>query len=205
MKWLKEQNRRTHEFMREEFASSLWMAGAAFVALLVLGIVMGCILPTLAENFVLFFSATLAGNGVVDESGNILFLPLLFNNLRAAAVSVCYGFIPFLFLPALSLGLNSLLIGFFAAYYLNNGMDMLYFLASIVPHGILEIPALVISIALGLYLCRVINDYARHSTKGTVKTALGSILRVYCLRAAPLFIAAALIECYITPRIITFI
>lgn len=205
MNRLKEQNRRTHEFMRGEFSASLWMAGAAFAVLLVLGIVLGCIFPDMAENFVLFFSSNLASNGVVDESGNIRLLPLLYNNLRAAVMTIAYGFIPFIFLPALSLGINSMLIGFFAAFYLNNGMDMLYFLAAIVPHGILEIPALVISVALGLYLCRVINDYARHSTKGSVKAALGSILRVYCLRAAPLFIAASLIECYITPWIVTLI
>ena len=205
MKWLKEQNRRTREFMREEFSSSLWMAGAAFAILLILGVVLGLLFSDMAENFVRFFSSNLANNGVVDENGTIRLLPLLYNNLRAAVMTIVYGFFPFIYLPALSLGINSMLIGFFAAVYLHNGMDMLYFLAAIVPHGILEIPALVISIALGLYLCRVVNDYARHSTKGSVKTALGHILRVYCLRAAPLFIVASLIECYITPWIVTLI
>lgn len=205
MSWLKEQNRRTREFVRGPFSSQLWMASAAFVVLLVLGFVMGLLLKDFATSFVGFFTTTLASSGIVEEDGTIHLLPLLVNNIRAAVFTIAYGFIPFVFLPALSLGINALLIGFFAAFYLNNGMSMLYFFAAIVPHGIFEIPALVISIALGLYLCRVINDYARHSTKGTVKTALGSILRVYCLRAAPLFLVAALIECYITPRIITFI
>ena len=205
MKWLKEQNRRTKEFMESDFSSSLWLAGAGFAVLLVLGVVLGCIFPDMAENMVLFFSSNLASNGVTDENGNIHLLALLYNNLRAAVVTICYGFIPFIFLPALSLGINGMLIGFFAAYYLHNGMNMLYFIAGIVPHGILEIPALVISIALGLYLCHAINDYARHSTKGSVKAALGNILRVYCLRAAPMFIVAALIECYVTPWIVSFI
>ena len=55
---------------------------------------------------------------------------------------------------------------------------MLYFFAAIIPHGIFEFPALIISIALGLHLCRVINDYVRHNTKGAVKDCLHGILRV---------------------------
>ena len=110
-----------------------------------------------------------------------------------------------MFLPALSLGINALLVGFFAAFYLKNGMSMLYFCAAIIPHGIFEIPALVISIGLGLYLCRTINDFARHNTKGAVTAAVQDILRVLCLRAVPLFVIASVIECYITPWIVSFI
>ena len=166
MSWLKEQNRRTREFVRGPFSSQLWMASAAFVVLLVLGFVMGLLLKDFATSFVGFFTTTLASSGIVEEDGTIHLLPLLVNNIRAAVFTIAYGFIPFVFLPALSLGINALLIGFFAAFYLNNGMSMLYFFAAIVPHGIFEIPALVISIALGLYLCRIINDYVRHNTKG---------------------------------------
>lgn len=201
MSWLKEQNRRTREFVRGPFSSQLWMASVAFVVLLVLGFVMGLLLKDFATSFVGFFTTTLASSGIVEEDGTIHLLPLLVNNIRAAVFTIAYGFIPFVFLPALSLGINALLIGFFAAFYLNSGMSMLYFFAAIVPHGIFEIPALVISIALGLYLCRIINDYVRHNTKGVVKSAIFDILRVLCLRAVPLFVIASVIECYITPRI----
>ena len=109
------------------------------------------------------------------------------------------------FAVGLGVGINSLLIGFFAAFYLKNGMSMLYFCAAIIPHGIFEIPALVISIGLGLYLCRTINDFARHNTKGAVTAAVQDILRALCLRAVPLFVIASVIECYITPWIVSFI
>lgn len=205
MNWLKEQNRRTKEFVAGPFSSHLWMASVAFAVLLVLGVVLGCIFPDIAQQFVAFFTGNLSGSGIVDEDGKIHLLPLLFNNIRAAMATISYGFLPFLFLPALSLGINALLIGFFAAFYLNNGMNMLYFCAAIIPHGIFEIPALVLSIALGLYLCGTINDYVRHNTKGVVKSSLQDILRVLCLRAIPLFVIASFIECYITPRIANLI
>ena len=205
MKWLKLQKRRTKDFVTGAFSSQLWMTAAAFAILLVLGVVLGCIFPDMAQQFVGFFTANLSDNGIVGEDGTIRLLPLLANNIRAAISTITYGFLPYLFLPALSLGINALLIGFFAAYYLTNGMDMLYFCAAILPHGIFEIPALVISIALGLYLCGIVNDYVRHNTKGSVKSALLDILRVLCLRAIPLFVVASVIECYITPWIANLI
>ena len=201
MKWLKEQNRRTQEFIRGEFSSQLWMTGVAFAVLLVLGFVLGWLFRDMAENFVALFTSALTGNGIIDEDGSIRLLPLLANNVRAAVTTVAYGLIPFLFLPALSLGINSMLIGFFAVFYLNNGMDMLYFFAAIIPHGIFELPALVIAIALGLYLCRTVNDFVRHNAKGIVMAALQDAMRVLCLRAIPLFMIASVIECYITPWI----
>lgn len=205
MSWLKVQNGRTKAFITGDFSSQLWMTSVAFAVLLVVGVVLGCIFPDMAEQFVTLFTGNLTGSGIVDEDGTIRLLPLLANNIRAAVATIAYGLFPFLFLPALSLGINSLLIGFFAAFYLKNGMSMLYFCAAIIPHGIFEIPALIISIALGLYLCRTINDFARHNTKGAVTTAAQDILRVLCLRAIPLFVIASVIESYITPWIVSFI
>ena len=205
MSWLKVQNGRTKAFITGDFSSQLWMTSVAFAVLLGLGVVLGYIFPDMAEQFVTLFTGNLTGSGIVDEDGTIRLLPLLANNIRAAVATIAYGLFPFLFLPALSLGINSLLIGFFAAFYLKNGMSMLYFCAAIIPHGIFEIPALVISIALGLYLCRTINDFARHNTKGAVTAAAQDILRVLCLRAIPFFVIASVIECYITPWIVSFI
>ena len=159
----------------------------------------------MSTKFVGFFTANISGSGVMDDDGTIHLLPLLTNNIRAAVFTVLYGFVPFVFLPALSLGINALLIGFFAAFYLTNGLSMLYFFAAIIPHGIFEFPAMVLSIALGLSLCHTVNNYIRHNTSGTVKECIIDILRVLCLRAIPLFVIASLVECYITPLIVSFI
>ena len=82
-------------------------------------------------------------------------------------------------------------------------MSMLYYLAAIVPHGIFELPALVLSIALGLYLCKAVNHYIRHNTNGTVVAAVMNIWRVFLLRAVPLFVVASVVESYVTPWIIS--
>ena len=202
---LKAQNRLTREFMRGKLSSHLWMSAVAFGILMVLGFVAGLVFKDLTNTFLGFFMENINTNGVLDEDGTIHLLPLLYNNLRAAVFTIAYGFMPFIYLPALSLGINSLLLGFFAAYYYSNGMSMLYYFAAIIPHGIFELPALVLSIALGLYLCYTVNEYIRHNTKGLVKEALIDIARVYVLRAAPLFIVASLAESYVTPWIVSLI
>ena len=71
MSWLKEQNRRTQEFVRGDFSSQLWMAGVAFAVLLVLGFVLGLFLKDFATTFVGFFTTTLASSGIVEEDGTI--------------------------------------------------------------------------------------------------------------------------------------
>jgi len=202
---LKTQNRLTREFMRGEFASQLKISAIAFAVLMVLGFVLGLLMEDLAESFVGFFVQNISMSGIMDDDGTIHLLPLLWNNLRAALATIAYGFIPFIYLPALSLGINSLLLGFFAAFYYSNGMSMLYYFAAILPHGIFELPALVIAIALGLHLCRTVNNYIRYNTKGLIKDAIMDIVRVYLLRAAPLFILASVVESYVTPWIVSFI
>lgn len=200
---IKEANRLTREFIRSEFHDQLWMSGAAFAVLLVAGFAIGMIMTDLADNFIMFFSQNIANSGIMDNDGKIHLLPLLGSNLRAAILTISYGVIPFIYLPALSLGVNSLLLGFFAAYYVRNGMSMLFYLAAIIPHGIFELPALVLSIALGLYLCKAVSNYAQNNVKGTVSTAVMNIMRVFLLRAAPLFILASILESYVTPWVIT--
>ena len=127
---------------------------------------------------------------------------LLMNNWRAMLLSAAYGFIPFLFLPVFSLLVNGALLGVIASYYMTHGMSMLLFLAGILPHGVLELPALVLSIACGAYLCRNMCRLAVSSPQRIpMVELLGDLLRVLVLLVAPMVVAAAFIECYITPVI----
>ena len=127
---------------------------------------------------------------------------LLMNNWRAMLLSAAYGFIPFLFLPVISLLVNGALLGIMASYYMTHGMSMLLFLAGILPHGVLELPALVLSIACGACLCRNMCRLAVSSPQRIpMVELLGDLLRVLVLLVAPMVVAAAFIECYITPVI----
>lgn len=198
------QFRQLRDFFRsQDFRHSLLITGGAFAALIVLAFAAGLIFPAVPAQVLTLFRQQMADAGVVSESGSISVPALFWNNLRAMVLSVLYGFIPFIYLPALSLGVNALL-GLFAAYFLNNGISMLAYLGGILPHGIFELPALVISLACGIYLCSRINQYVRKNTRGIMAPTLKNIVRVLALTVLPLLAVAAAVEAYVTPAVMQF-
>lgn len=202
MSWLKEQNRQARQFCRGELGHFLYITTAAFCALIVLSLILGLAAPELCRTMLQRFARQVQDMGIQHEDGSFSALMLFFNNIRASFWSILYGFIPFLYLPALSLGINGSLLGLFAAYYIRQDLSLRYYLAGVVPHGIFELPALILALALGLYLCRCITDYVRRNTKGTVLPALKQILRAFLLRVLPLLMAASVMEAYVTPAVL---
>ncbi len=198
MNFLKQQRHLTRVFLQGEFRNQLRITGIAFLVLLVLGFITGLILPHMAEQFVGFLAGQMGD--IAQQEGVSLLGLLLSNNLRASLFTVFYGLLPYIYLPALSLGMNSLVLGFFAAYYVNNGQSFLVYLAGIVPHGIFEIPALIFSIAMGLYLCQHLTD-TKSRQEGSLLQLLQQLLRVYVLRVIPLLAIASVVEAFITPRL----
>ena len=145
MAWLKQQHRALWQFYRNDFCESLLITAAAFLVICLLSFGVGLINKAIPETVVDYFSQMLQNSNIISDDGAID-LPALFgNNVRATLVSVLYGFIPFIYLTALALGMNALILGVLAAYYANNGASLLVYFAGIVPHGIFELPALLLS------------------------------------------------------------
>ena len=140
--------------------------------------------------------------GIMDTTGRVDVLALFGNNVRATVFSIAYGFIPFIYLPALSIGVNSLLLGLFAGVYVNNGISLLAYFAGIVPHGIFELPALILALGSGIYLCRKVTDYVRHNEKGVMGPLMKDLLRLFVMHIIPLLVAAAMMEAYVTPQLL---
>ena len=202
MSWLSEQRSLLGEFMRSDFRRTLFWCSMGLIMAFALGLGACALQPELAESAIDAFAQQVEQAGVVDENGQMSVFGLLMNNWRAMLLSAAYGFIPFLFLPVISLVVNGALLGIMASFYMANGMSMVLFLAGILPHGILELPALVLSIACGAYLCRNMCRLVASSPRRTpMVELLGDLLRVLVLLVAPMVVAAAFIECYITPVI----
>ena len=201
MKWLKDRSRETHAFICGDFQSTLWMCSVAFGILIVIGLVIGFIKPSFAQDYVDRFIQQVEDMGIQLEDGSISASMLFSNNVQAAFSAVIYGFIPFVKLPALALGVNAIMLGAFASYYLHNGISLVLYLASLIPHGIFEIPAIIYAIALGIYLCDQVNTRLRTKKKGLVFKAWFDISRVLVFRVIPLLLMASLVEAYITPVI----
>ena len=199
---MKEHFTKLRQFYRGELSYHLFIATVAFCVMIVLSFILGMVRPSIASGAIQYFANMIKDAGLVDDKGAFSALGIFGNNIRAFVVTACYGFIPFVFLPVVSLALNGAILGLFAAFYVNNGQSLLVYLAGILPHGVFELPALVLAMSCGLYLCRVITDYVRFNRKGTVKAALANIARVLVLNVLPLTAIAAVIEANVTPLIL---
>jgi Uncharacterized membrane protein len=143
----------------------------------------------------------------VMTDGGISWPKLLLNNIEASLVGVVLGFVPFLFLPALVLISNAAVIGAVLSLYSLKGSNVAAVLAAgVLPHGIFEITAVVLSMSMGIYLCYTICSLITGTNKGNkkavMKKTVADIVRTFLCIVIPLLIAAALIETYVTPLIL---
>lgn len=195
---MKQQFRAIGDFWRAEYGRYVGMTAAAFLVLVVLSYIAGRLFPEIPATILTYFNEVVADSGIVRDDGSFSALALFGNNLRAMVLGVLYGFIPFLYLPALALGVNAAILGMLAS--LIDGQWLLL-AAGILPHGIFELPALFLSLAAGLCLCKNINVYIRKNEKGVMKPLLLNILRVVALLVLPLLVIAAVMETYVTPAL----
>ena len=149
--------------------------------------------------------ATVEQSGVIEDDGSISAFALLANNWSAMLISVLYGLIPFAFLPVSSLLANGFILGITGIMYQLYEQTLALWLAALLPHGIFELPALVLSVACGVYLCVQISKLIlRYPNRAPMLEVLCNVLRVVLLLVAPLTIAAAFVEAYVTPVIMSF-
>ena len=195
---MKKQLRALGDFWREEYGRWVGMTAIAFLVLVVLSYIAGRLFPEIPATVLTYFNEVVADSGIVRDDGSFSALALFGNNLRAMVLSTLYGFIPFLYLPALSMGVNAILLGMVASSV--NGQWLLL-AAGILPHGIFELPALCLSLAAGLCLCQNINRYIRKNEKGIITPLLLNILRVTGLVVIPLLVVAAIMESYVTAAV----
>ena len=130
---------------------------------------------------------------------------LFFNNITASLLSMLYGLIPFLPLSALALGTNALMLGAFAAIYQQQGIGLGAYFVGVLPHGIFELSALILSCALGLLICRTGTERILKKSDTPFFRRVLDCIRVFLTFSVPLLLVAALIETYVTPALLNLV
>lgn len=201
MSFLKEQLPPLKDFMSGKLPKTLRFSLLFFIFSVSFGAVLYLTDPDTTNAILDEFSKAVADAGVIDETtGTISVFALLQNNWMAMLTTVVLGFLPFLLLPALSLFSNSVLLGILAAMYCTtDSLSLGLFLAGILPHGIFEIPALILSSACGILLCVNASRFVLKRSSFPMVPLIGDLLRVLLFVVAPLTVGAAVIECYVTP------
>ena len=138
---------------------------------------------------------------VISESGQLSAVGLFFNNFIASGMSVVIGVVPFIFVPMAALALNAVLIGMISAIMYTTGVGGFYeLMVSVAPHGVFEIPALIISSAMGIALCLDISARILYKKRNmSFLTLLAEVARLSVLVVVPLLAVAAVLEAYLTP------
>lgn len=174
----------------------------AFLTIWALFFAVCAIFPDLRSKLVQMMFSTLSSKNLSDESGKISVLALFLNNVQATAFIMLYGLLPFIQLPALALGVNAMMLGVMASWYAAEGISPLAYLAALLPHGVLELPALFLAFGTGLYICgqltrRCRKDQSARSLWACMTLASQMLLSVL----VPLLLIASFVEAYVTPAV----
>lgn len=139
----------------------------------------------------------------ITELPPVLIMVVIFlKNFLACAMSVLMGLglgiVPFLVVTS-----NGFLLGI-VSYETIQKAGVLYLMAGILPHGIIELPVVLLSIAVGFrlgYLVALSIISERTDLTGETRTAVHLLL----FRFMPLLLLAAFIETFITPLAISVV
>jgi stage II sporulation protein M len=132
----------------------------------------------------------------------LIMLAIFLKNLIACAMSVLLG-LGFGLVPLLVLTSNGFMIGV-VSYFIIHKQGVLYLLAGIVPHGIIELPTILLGISIGLrlgYLLVLTLLGEKADLAGETRTAFHFLVRWFL----PLLLLAAAIETFITPFAISVV
>lgn len=152
------------------------------------------------------------GNEIIEDFGNSIgdlsgYSPLTFaififlNNLRATLIAWISGLIPFIFIPAIICAINGGVVGAVFKITSEEGSIFKDFATSILPHGVFEIPAICIAVAMGISLCVFVIKKIRGKSDASLAKFLKSQFIYFLKVVLPLLIVAAAIESFVTPLI----
>lgn len=196
------------EFRRDWDEGLNWeckRSAIAFAVLMVIAFTACRLSPTLLNWVVTLLTGTLSSGGSdAQMQGFTAALALLAVNIQSCSVSMLYGMIPFLHLPALALGLNSMLLGVIAAWYVALGYSPLAALAMLLPQLLFEVPALVLSFGAGLFVCGQVTRRIRGDEAARPAMACLMVLSRTLILLLPLLALSAAVEAFRSPAVLSF-
>ena len=163
------------------------------------GVFSGFILPS-EFKFSILKIALDKFEGFSDKNQLQNLIGIFSNNSLVGLMMMMLGFT--LFLPALIIFFNGVIIGIFLDLIVKlaglNPKIVFGFVVSILPHGIIEIPALIVCAALGIMIGIKIF-FKNYMGKTKRREFIIKLFKIYILILLPAFFLAAFIEVFITP------
>ncbi len=139
---------------------------------------------------------------IMGQPPFMIMIIIFLKNSLACAMSVLLG-LGLGLLPLLIVVTNGFMLGV-VSYNVIQKAGPLYLLAGILPHGIIELPVVLISIALGFRLGYLVALSVLGEKADLVKETKIAV-HILLLRLMPLLFLAASIETFITPQAISVV
>lgn len=195
-----------YEFYQKDIKKAFLIITTIFFFMIAAGALFFYLNKALTMDLMQALSSMINSKDIIDHQGNIQVWSLFKNNLQACTLAIGMGILPFLFLCFLPLVVNAITVAIALAANLLAGSSILFLITALVPHGIFEIPAILLSITLGFFLCKelmmkLLGDHKDVSLIDVIR----HIMQLYIGWLLPLLMIAAVIESYITPILIQFV
>lgn len=132
---------------------------------------------------------------------------IFWQNLRVIAIAALLGIFTLGVTDILIFMLPWTLIGYLSAQIAaNGGNPVLFFVAAVLPHALFELPALILAGAAALrWHATALSPPPDRSVGESWLLAAADFVRVMVALVVPLLILAALVEAFITPRIVIWV
>jgi uncharacterized membrane protein SpoIIM required for sporulation/ABC-type transport system involved in multi-copper enzyme maturation permease subunit len=158
--------------------------------------------PIPPESELMTVEETTQGRAMLVQAADentITFNFILSQNLRVIGFAFLLGIFSFGVLPVLMLSVTFGVLGYIAGFVLGAGYSPMFLIVSILPHGIIELPMIVLAGALAFAIGACISRPLAGKTVGhTWMVYMGISLRLYLGLILPGFIIAAAIESTLT-------
>jgi stage II sporulation protein M len=124
-----------------------------------------------------------------------IFLFILENNVTKLLLVLLLGIFAGI-IPLFASFANGMILGIFGCI-VSESLSWKFFLVGILPHGIIEIPVLILATAIGMRIGKVAL-WRLFGGKSGIKKELAKALKFYIMVLVPLLILAAAIEAFVT-------
>lgn len=205
MTFLKTQYAELGKIWRGGYGAEVRRTAVSFAILIGLGFGLCLALPELRNTVIGYIVNLFSSMPIMDETGQLSATFLFSSNLQTCTIMMLCGLLPFLRLPALPLGVNAMLLGVLAAHYLANRLSMGLYFAALLPHAVFELPAMVLALAMGLFVCRQMTGrFRKEESAISLMDCFTHISRLLLGALVPLLAAAAIMEAYVTPLFVSY-
>lgn len=173
-------------------------AAIIFIVSIIVGFFINLENPLMME--MLEQMSELAAQLGADSSAFDMIQLIFVNNITVALLmiflGVIFGIIPFLFLV-----INGLFLGFFTKFFLSDGSSVFGYFVSLLPHGVLELTAIILAAAYGFKLGSMVWQNLKDFVAGnkTVRSSdsfadIARDLVIFIIGIMIMFLLAAIIE-----------